>query len=191
MYQRTALRRLISFISNELCCCFAKDQQCTSVQHFKPVWECHCIYIFDFVIVFVNNPNNLELILRHPASPLNNNVPRKSRVALLSSIWRRIPNRARSYFLEYIILTCANKITTHFSYSCRNEGQRLDAFQVYYLCDALDCNKAMSENNNFLNIKLNYYSFKIFPLFWLAKSTRIIHHNQPEYWWPNLEELCV
>ena len=24
----------------------------------------------------------------------------------------------------------------------------------------------------------NYYSFKIFPQFWLAKSTRIIHHNQ-------------
>ena len=23
-----------------------------------------------------------------------------------------------------------------------------------------------------------YYSFKIFPQFWLAKSTRIIHHNQ-------------
>ena len=23
-----------------------------------------------------------------------------------------------------------------------------------------------------------YYSFKIFPLLWLAKSTRIIHHNQ-------------
>ena len=23
-----------------------------------------------------------------------------------------------------------------------------------------------------------YYSFKIFPKFWLAKSTRIIHHNQ-------------
>ena len=36
----------------------------------------------------------------------------------------------------------------------------------------------MSENNTFLNIKLNYYSFKIFPRFWLAKSTRIIHHNQ-------------
>ena len=29
-----------------------------------------------------------------------------------------------------------------------------------------------------LLIKLNYYSFKIFPRFWLAKSTRIIHHNQ-------------
>ena len=27
-------------------------------------------------------------------------------------------------------------------------------------------------NNNF------FYSFKIFPQFWLAKSTRIIHHNQ-------------
>ena len=26
-------------------------------------------------------------------------------------------------------------------------------------------------NNNF------YYSFKTFPQFWLAKSTRIIHHN--------------
>ena len=24
----------------------------------------------------------------------------------------------------------------------------------------------------------NYYSFKIFPLFLLAKSTRLIHHNQ-------------
>jgi len=23
-----------------------------------------------------------------------------------------------------------------------------------------------------------YYSFKIFPRFWLAKSTRLIHHNQ-------------
>ena len=27
-------------------------------------------------------------------------------------------------------------------------------------------------------IKIHYYSFKIFPQFWLAKSTRIIHHNQ-------------
>ena len=27
-------------------------------------------------------------------------------------------------------------------------------------------------------IKSLYYSFKIFPLFWLAKSTRLIHHNQ-------------
>ena len=26
-------------------------------------------------------------------------------------------------------------------------------------------------------VKRNYYSFKIFPQFWLAKSTRIIHHN--------------
>ena len=27
-------------------------------------------------------------------------------------------------------------------------------------------------------LKRNHYSFKIFPQFWLAKSTRIIHHNQ-------------
>ena len=27
-------------------------------------------------------------------------------------------------------------------------------------------------------ITLIYYSFKIFPQFWLAKSTRVIHHNQ-------------
>ena len=117
--------------------------------------------------MFLIKPNNLELILRHPPSPLKNTVPRKSTVALLSSIWSRIRNRARSYFLEYIILTRANKITTHFSCSCRNEGQRLDAFQIYYLCDALNCNKAMSENNTFWNIKLNYFSFKIFPRFWL------------------------
>ena len=28
------------------------------------------------------------------------------------------------------------------------------------------------------SVKLHYYSFKIFPQFLLAKSTRIIHHNQ-------------
>ena len=28
------------------------------------------------------------------------------------------------------------------------------------------------------SVNLNYYSLKIFPRFWLAKSTRIIHHNQ-------------
>ena len=27
------------------------------------------------------------------------------------------------------------------------------------------------------SINIDYYSFKIFPQFWLAKSTRIIHHN--------------
>ena len=27
-------------------------------------------------------------------------------------------------------------------------------------------------------LKVNYYLFKIFPQLWLAKSTRIIHHNQ-------------
>ena len=27
-------------------------------------------------------------------------------------------------------------------------------------------------------INNNYYSFKIFPRFWLVKTTRIIHHNQ-------------
>ena len=28
------------------------------------------------------------------------------------------------------------------------------------------------------NTQGDYYSFKIFPRFWLVKSTRIIHHNQ-------------
>ena len=27
-------------------------------------------------------------------------------------------------------------------------------------------------------VDIDYYSFKIFPQFWLAKSTRLIHHNQ-------------
>ena len=31
---------------------------------------------------------------------------------------------------------------------------------------------------NVFTFKRNYYSFKIFPQFWLGKSTRIIHHNQ-------------
>ena len=100
----------ISFISSEFCCCFTKD----SVKHFKRVWDILSLYIYILyiVIVLLIKPNNLELILKHPASLLKNTVPRKSRVALLSSIWRRIRNTARSYFLEYIILTCANKITT-------------------------------------------------------------------------------
>ena len=29
-----------------------------------------------------------------------------------------------------------------------------------------------------LSVKCDYYSFNIFPQLWLAKSTRIIHHNQ-------------
>ena len=36
-------------------------------------------------------------------------------------------------------------------------------------------------NNNFMPSPYNnyyYYSFKIFSRFWLAKSTRLIHHNQ-------------
>ena len=77
--------------------------------------ECQLLLVVYIVIVYCYCycvSHNLELILGHPALPLNNNVPRKSRVALLSSIWRRIRNRAPSYFLDYIILTCANKITT-------------------------------------------------------------------------------
>ena len=31
---------------------------------------------------------------------------------------------------------------------------------------------------NLLSFKYDYYSFKIFPRFWMAKSTLIIHHNQ-------------
>ena len=31
---------------------------------------------------------------------------------------------------------------------------------------------------NVFTLKRNYYSFKIFPQFWSAKSTHIIHHNQ-------------
>ena len=36
-----------------------------------------------------------------------------------------------------------------------------------------------SDAESFPNLmhKLYYYSFKIFPRFWLAKSTRLIHHN--------------
>ena len=40
----------------------------------------------------------------------------------------------------------------------------------------LDQSRA-SENIWWITIN-NYYSFKIFPRFWLVKTTRIIHHNQ-------------
>ena len=34
-----------------------------------------------------------------------------------------------------------------------------------------------AKNSNLL-LNNDYYSFKIFPQFWLAKSTRIIRHNR-------------
>ena len=41
-----------------------------------------------------------------------------------------------------------------------------------------DCSQLISKTHLFKNCKYYYYSFKIFPRFWLAKSTRLIHHNQ-------------
>ena len=156
----------ISFISNEFCCCFTKD----SVKHFKRVWDILSLYIYilHIVIVFLIKPNNLELILKHPASLLKNTVPRKSRVAPFYHRYKGVYEIEREVTFWNTSYSPVLIKLPHFSCSCRNEGQRLDAFQIYYLCDALNCNKAMSENNTFLNIKLNYYSFKIFPRFWLA-----------------------
>ena len=37
--------------------------------------------------------------------------------------------------------------------------------------------KADKSNNKAHTLMINPYSFKIFPQFWLAKNTRIIHHN--------------
>ena len=51
--------------------------------------ECQLLLVIYIVIVYCYCycvSHNLELILGHPALPLNNNVPQKSRVALLSSI---------------------------------------------------------------------------------------------------------
>ena len=51
--------------------------------------ECQLLLVIYIVIVYCYCycvSHNLEMILGHPALPLNNNVPQKSRVALLSSI---------------------------------------------------------------------------------------------------------
>ena len=39
-------------------------------------------------------------------------------------------------------------------------------------------NVEVSFNFQLTFLQCDYYSFKIFPQFWLAKSTRIIHHDQ-------------
>ena len=44
------------------------------------------------------------------------------------------------------------------------------AYTLYYSCTCVVMMYKL--------IKSCYYSFKIFPRFWLAKSTRLIHHNQ-------------
>ena len=82
---RKPLRRLV-LLQTKVCCCFAKDQHCTSVQHFKRVRDIMSLHIYIWYCYCYCVSHNLELILGHPALPLNNNVPQKSRVALLSSI---------------------------------------------------------------------------------------------------------
>ena len=48
-------------------------------------------------------------------------------------------------------------------------------YYYYYLLSSLSL--SLSSSLSLLSFNY-YYSFKIFPQFWLAKSTRIIHHNQ-------------
>ena len=121
----------ISFISNEFCCCFTKD----SVKHVKRVWDILSLYIYILyiVIVFLVKPNNLELILRHPASLLKNTVPRKSRVAPFYHRYKGVYEIQREVTFWNTSYSPVLIKLPHFSCSCRNEGQRLDAFQIYYL----------------------------------------------------------
>ena len=51
------------------------------------------------------------------------------------------------------------------------------------LCSCLWISRYLVLNS--LAHEISYYSFKLFPRFWLAKSIRIT-----SYWWPNLEEFC-
>ena len=44
--------------------------------------------------------------------------------------------------------------------------------------ELVDTRKYSKRISLIASVKLHYYSFKIFPQFLLAKSTRIIHHNQ-------------
>ena len=62
----------------------------------------------------------------------------------------------------------------------RREGKRRDGRangHYFVFADRTENAFEMSLNALF-NLNNIYYSFKIFPRFWLAKSTRIIHHNQ-------------
>ena len=118
---------VISFISNEFCCCFTKD----SVKHFKRVWDILSLYIYILyiVIVFLIKRNNLELILKHPASLLKNTVPRKSRVAPFYHRYKGVYEIQREVTFWNTSFSPVLIKLPHFSCSCRNEGQRLDAFE--------------------------------------------------------------
>ena len=76
--ERKALRRLVLFQTSSA---VALRKIQLNISKGSEIY-CHCILLY-IVIVLLIKPNNLELILRHPASPLKNTVPRKSRVALL------------------------------------------------------------------------------------------------------------
>ena len=54
--------------------------------------------------------------------------------------------------------------------------ERTSQFYYFYLFVYIQCRRRRATDR--LHLKFPYYSFKIFARFWLAKSTRLIHHNQ-------------
>ena len=66
------------------------------------------------------------------------------------------------------------------SYSCLNTNPALltRTFSIKLSKQTNQNKQKLGTDTTQLLHKYHYYSFKIFPRFWLVKTTRIIHHNQ-------------
>ena len=87
-------------------------------------------------------------------------------------------NWAQKWFLTHLLL----QTITFLVHKWPNGGHVFlptnKPFWRYLLSSCGDISWTRVVNVFNATINLHYYSFKIFPQFWLAKSTRIIHHNQ-------------
>ena len=62
--------------------------------------------------------------------------------------------------------------------SCNRTGEVFSYAAIQTMFMLAEVHLALPLADNVFTFKRNYYSFKIFPQFWLAKSTPIIHNNQ-------------
>ena len=67
-----------------------------------------------------------------------------------------------------------NSVLWTWNPGCPNTGCRISMKKLIFISWSPKANSQIEA----LIINSYYYSFKIFPQFWLAKSTHIIHHNQ-------------
>ena len=108
---------------------------------------------------------------------------------LRGQCWTYLCIRSRPVKMSPSVWSARNEIQQNTKYWWINRKSRVAKFGIK-LNDWVSCTDVKTIIHSKLKKINGYYSFKIFPQFWLAKSTRITV-TITSYWWPNLEEYCV